>query len=213
MSAINIVLYKFTISAVIMFQVSVVTMAATAKSTPTRFYTETLPTYKSTVTVRDSIPGNFMASVANGYIGTVIYSNAIHISGVFNGKANAKKKPVYPVHFYEHTHRARLPSTCALELQVPDVDGGKDLFALDVLEGVFYRWFTAEKFKLEQRIYAHRAKRHLMVVEISVKNQLAKSVIIKIKNNRGNDSVDIDLTEVQVEQGLMAATGKVSLLS
>lgn len=194
--------------AVITFQTGV--MAATDRSTPTRFYTETLPTISSTVTVRDSVAGNFMPSVGNGYIGTVIYSDSIHVSGIFSGKANPKKKPVYPVYFYEHTHRARIPSTCALQVQVPSVHGGKDSYALDVRQGVFYRWFKAKNFNVEQRVYAHRSKRHLVVVEISVNNNLGKPVVIKMTNNRGNDSLDIDMTEVQVEQGLMAAIGKVS---
>lgn len=183
---------------------------ADKKASPTRFYTDKLPTISSRVTVRDSVSGNFMPSVGNGYLGTVIYNTSIHVSGVFSGKANPKKKPVYPVYFYQHAHRARIPSTCALELDVPDVDGAKSSYALDVSEGVFYRWLSAEKFNLEQRIYAHRSKKHLLVVEISVTNGLGKPVSVKINNNRGNDSLDIDLTEVQVEQGLMAASGKVT---
>jgi hypothetical protein len=182
---------------------------AEMKGSPTRFYTETLPTGKSEVWVKDSVSGNFMPSVANGFIGTVIYSDAIHVSGVFNGKANLKQTPIHSVFLYEHTHRARLPSTCALGFKVPSVSG-KNSYAMDVMEGVFYRWFQANQFSVEQRIYAHRSRKHLLVVEISVKNDMGIPVSLDIDNNRGNDSRDIDFTEVDVEEGLKASLGKVT---
>lgn len=181
------------------------------KGTPTRFYTETLPSKTSVVWVKDSEPGNFMPSVANGYIGTVIYSDSIHVSGVFSGKSNPKTTQIYPVYLYEHAHRARLPSTCALEFEVPGISG-KNSYALDVKEGVFYHWFKASELSVEQRIYAHRSRMHILVVEISVQNNMGTPVTLEINNRRGNDSRDIEFTEVDVEVGLKAALGKVKHL-
>lgn len=190
---------------------SVVGMAE-MKGSPTRFYTETLPSKTSVVWVKDSEPGNFMPSVANGYIGTVIYSDSIHVSGVFSGKSNPKTTQIYPVYLYEHAHRARLPSTCALEFEVPGISG-KNSYALDVKEGVFYHWFKASKLSVEQRIYAHRSRMHILVVEISVQNNMGTPVTLEINNRRGNDSRDIEFTEVDVEVGLKAALGKVKHLN
>ncbi|XP_032235851.2 protein-glucosylgalactosylhydroxylysine glucosidase isoform X2 [Nematostella vectensis] len=179
-------------------------------NTPVRFSTEELPQNLSTVTVRDSKPGNLMPSVGNGYIGTVIYSDSIHISGVFSGKANPKKSKVYPVYFYEHTHRARIPSQVAINYKVKGIQG-KHSYALDVSQGVFYHWFNGAHLRIEQRIYAHRSRKHVLVVEIEARNDSPAPVTLEILNGRGNESRDIDFVEVEIDDGVTAAVGKVNI--
>ena len=166
-----------------------------ASGTPTRLYTDKLPTNHSSVYVRDSRDGSFMPSVANGYLGTVIFSDTIHLAGVYNGAAYTKPRDIYPVYLYEHTHRARIPSSCAIDFQIRGVQG-KLSYALDVGEGVFYKWFKADKLSVEERIYAHRSHRNLLVVEISVNNSVGSDIQLDITNNRGNASVDIQFEDV-----------------
>lgn len=189
---------------------AIVRSAMTA-GTPTRFVTDTLPTHHQRVTVRQSTNGTIMPSVANGYIGTVIYSDSVHVSGVFNGKAYPKKKPVYPVYFYQHAHRARIPSTAAIDFRVAGIQG-KNTYALDVLEGVFYKWFTADKLDVEQRIYAHRSRRNLLIVEISAKNNADKEFLMSVTSDRGDSSVDIEFKEVESNRsGVLSAVGLVGV--
>ena len=148
-------------------------------------------------------------------MGTVIYSNTVHVSGVFNGKAYPKKKPVYPVYFYEHAHRARIPSTVAIDFRLTGIQG-KTSYALDVLEGVFYKWFKAENVDLdvEQRIYAHRSRKNLLVVEISAKNKADKEFLISLSVNRGDSSVDVDLKTTESNRsGAFAAFGMVGIMT
>lgn len=167
------------------------------KGKPTRLFSEHLPSNNSKVYVRDSRDGSFMPSVANGYVGTVLYSDTIHLAGVYNGEAFTKADNIYPVYFYEHTHRARIPSSCAIDFHVPELQG-KFSYALDTAEGIFYKWFETDKFIVEQRIYAHRLQRHLLVVEVSVNNSLGRNITLEITNNRGNASVDIQFEDVNV---------------
>ena len=178
------------------------TMAA---GTPTRFMTETLPKDHNRVTVRQSTNGTFMPSVANGYIGTVIYSDAVHVSGVYNGKAYPKKKPIYPVYFRQHTHRARIPSTASIDFSVPGTQG-KSSYALDVREGVFYKWFKAKSLTVEQRIYAHRSRKNLLIVEITAKNNAAKEILMSMSSNVGHASVDIQFNRIESNRSEALAT-------
>ena len=182
---------------------------AMAEGTPTRFITDTLPKDHNRVTVRDSTNGTFLPSVANGYIGTVIYSDSVHVSGVYNGKAYPKKKPIYPVYFYQHAHRARIPSTAAIDFRVSGIQG-KTSFALDVREGVYYKWFSADNLNVEQRIYAHRSRKNLLVVEITAKNKAAKEFLMSVSLNRGDASVDFQFKMVESNRsGALAAIGMV----
>lgn len=187
----------------------VIFRSAMTAGTPTRFVTDTLPTDHQRVTVRQSKNGTIMPSVANGYLGTVIYSDSVHVSGVFNGKAYSKKKPVYPVYFYQHAHRARIPSTASIDFTVKGIQG-KTLYALDVLEGVFYKWFIADRLNLEQRIYAHRTRKNLLVVEISAKNNADREFLMGVSSNRGDSSVDIELKATESNRTeALAAVGMV----
>lgn len=178
-------------------------------SSPTRFITDTLPTDTQRVTVCQSKNGTIMPSVANGYIGTVIYSDTVHVSGVFNGKAYPKRKDVYPVHFYQHAHRARIPSTTSIDFAVQGVRG-KTSYALDVLEGVFYKWLTADRLYLEQRIYAHRSRKNLLIVEISAKNNADKEFMMSLTSNQGDSSIDVGFKAAESNRsGALAAVGMV----
>jgi len=186
--------------------------SAMTDGTPTRFVADSLPTEHQRVTVRQSRNGTLMPSVANGYIGTVIYSDTVHVSGVFNGKAYPKKKPVYPVYFYEHAHRARIPSTVAIDFRLGGIQG-KTSYALDVREGVFYKWFKAENLDVEQRIYAHRSRKNLLVVEMSAKNNADKEFLMNLSANRGDSSVDVEFTTTESNRsGASAAFGIVRIL-
>ncbi|CAH3016355.1 unnamed protein product [Porites evermanni] len=181
-----------------------------AAGTSTRFITDTLPKDHNRVTVRQSSNRTLMPSVANGYVGTVIYSDAVHVSGVYNGKAYPKKKPIYPVYFYQHTHRARIPSTASIDFSLSGIQG-KTSYALDVLEGVFYKWFSADSLNVEQRIYAHRSRKNLLVVEISAKNNAAKELLMKVSSNFGDSSVDVEFKTIDSNRPeALAAIGMVN---
>ncbi|XP_068683717.1 protein-glucosylgalactosylhydroxylysine glucosidase-like isoform X1 [Montipora foliosa] len=179
--------------------------------TATRFVTEKLPRFYSRSSVLPTRYSNFMPSVGNGYVSTVIYSDTVHVSGVFNGPARPKKYPIYPVYFYEHTHRARVPSTASVNFKVEPGIPGKTSYALDVGEGVFYKWFKSESLNVEQRIYAHRTRKNLLVVEITAKNNASREFELKIVPNLGyiTDDISFYMTDSGRSDAL-AATGRVN---
>ena len=183
-------------------------------ATPTRFVTNALPEEENKVTVRDSRNGTLMPSVGNGYIGTVIFSDSVHVSGVFNGKAYPKKKP-YPVYFYQHAHRARIPSTASIDFSVVQTGlKGTVSYALDVHEGVFYKRFQAEKLVIQERIYAHRSRKNLLVVEVAATNKAKREFSLAISSHRGEASRDIKLEDTQSNRAeALAAVGKVRTMA
>ena len=177
-------------------------------SSPTRLTAKHLPTYKSSVFVVGSPAGTFMPSVGNGYLGSVVFSDRVHISGVYSGRAHSKKAPIYPVHLKQHTHRARIPSTAAIEFST-SLEGNRS-YALDVADGVFYAWFEARQLSVEQRVYAHRSRKHILVVEITATNSDSRSHVLFLKLNSGGYSKDIRFWEYPLN-GTVAnyAIGKV----
>lgn len=179
-------------------------------NTPTRFYTENLPNIYSKTSVRGSRAGPIMASIGNGYLGTIIYSDTLHVSGVYNGKAHSREWPIYPVYWNDHTHRARIPSTSAINYTVHELSGSHS-YALDVHDAVFYHWFRTSNstFTIEQRLYAHREFKHLLVVEFTVRNKLGIDVYINLTSNVGRPTKDIVFKEYQYKPGVKVAVGKV----
>lgn len=183
-----------------------------AAGTATRFITDTLPIDHNGVTVRQSRNGTYMPSVANGYLGTVIYSDTVHVAGVYNGKAYPKKNPIYPVYLKQHSHRARVPSTAAIDFSVSGIQG-KTSYALDVQEAVFYKWFRAENLQVEQRIYAHQSRKNLLIVEIAARNTANRAFLMSVSLNRGDDSDDFQFQTIDSNRtGASAAIAKVYFL-
>lgn len=186
------------------------------------FFSKELPNnVYSTVSITGNRAGNMMPSIGNGFVGTVIFSDTTHVSGLFNGKAHSKGYPIYPINRTHHTHRARLPSTCSVNFTVLDVLGSYTCYGLNITEGIFYRWFQAEEgdglngtLDIEQRIYAHRKWRNLLVNEITIKNFFNRNLTINLTNNYGEYSKDIAFTQYTVDKKaeLEMAYGGVSQL-
>lgn len=127
------------------------------------------------------LPATQMPAVGNGYLATQIGSDAVYVAGVFNGAATEAP-----------SHRARIPSP--VNFRPP---GNQQHAALHLREATYYRrswipaykdaWFgfapcgpwwantaadscTASTAKLwvEQRWYAHRVLRSVLVHEVEV---------------------------------------------
>ena len=140
-----------------------------------------------------------MPSIANGYVGTVIWSDEVHVAGVFNGKAYVMPNSHgWPHNYYNHTHRARIPSTCAINFNLTGNFKANRSYALDVEDGVFYQWVQSEGVEITQRIYAHRDRKQLLINEVHVKNSRSEDIMIQMVNNMGGKSRDINFLEVNL---------------
>ena len=125
-------------------------------------------------------------SVGNGYLATTVYSDTVYVSGIFNGRGT--RTP---------SHRARIPSTSAIILRTNVTSlTTQERFSLNVEQGVFYHRLAVDNFSVEQRIYAHRIYKHLLVTEIAVNNNMNESVSLFLINVFGAPSADIEFQRI-----------------
>ena len=135
--------------------------------------------------IAGALPKNeeLVGTVANGYLGTRIFSDTIYVSGVFNGNSTG-------------SHRARIPSTIPTTVALPTDLNAKASrsYALDTEKGAFYQNITTDDGStfLQQKVYAHRIYEHLLIAEISGRTNLTCGVKVKLTNNMGSNSTDID---------------------
>ena len=145
----------------------------------------------STVFTTDTLPTDdrLMATIGNGYLATRVFSDTIYVSGVYNGRRR------------EPSHRARVPSTAATR-----DSSGKDAhttnYSLDVAKGIFRQQSEGDGFHVEEVIYDHRQQQHehLVVVELRLVNNRDETLTVKLSNNNGNQSEDIDFDIVAKSQ-------------
>ncbi|XP_067849888.1 protein-glucosylgalactosylhydroxylysine glucosidase isoform X2 [Heptranchias perlo] len=131
----------------------------------------------------DTLPSDhrFMATVANGYIGTRVYGDIMHINGVYNGEKG-------------DCCRANVPSTVNARLTIPGESASKKTFTLNTRTGTFCCITETQDFMVTQQIFAHRTRVHLIVLTITVK-RLAMSkeqFTVQIKSSFVPHSQDID---------------------
>jgi hypothetical protein len=125
------------------------------------------------------------AHVGNGNVATVIDSPSIYIAGIFNNAASAKHGG--------RPFRARVPSLSRINIKGA-------LFmdeALDLERAVFYRRLSLAgsgcQLLIEQRWYAHREIKELLVTEIEADaSSCAAPQSIEVMINTGGTSADIN---------------------
>ena len=172
---------------------------------PTCIVTDNLP-------LSDKGELNFraMASVGNGYLATVIMSDEIHVSGVFNGRANVipderadrfrkireNRKTLYPDWYYNHTHRARIPNPVSINYTLSGNRETKRLYILDVKNGYFAQVVDNDIFTIHQRTYAHRSFRNILVTEIEINVKVVDNLNFTVQSNVGPESRDINFEHV-----------------
>ncbi|XP_022363200.1 protein-glucosylgalactosylhydroxylysine glucosidase isoform X5 [Enhydra lutris kenyoni] len=112
-----------------------------------------------TIFTAHSLPGDprLLATMTNTYLGTRVYHDTLHVSGVYNGASG-------------DTHRAVLPSPLNVQLEVPGDTGDQltETFVLDTNTGSFLHTLEGPSFRASQRIYAHRVLPHVMAFSVSI---------------------------------------------
>lgn len=99
------------------------------------------------------VPVCYMPEVGNGFLASTVSWASMHMAGLFNGHCG-------------NVHKARFPSVTGIN--ITNADAARTQMALDMERGVFLqRFYLDTGAVIEQRVYAHRLRRHLMVVELS----------------------------------------------
>ncbi|XP_020767781.1 protein-glucosylgalactosylhydroxylysine glucosidase isoform X3 [Odocoileus virginianus] len=133
-----------------------------------------------------SLPSDprLLATVTNAYLGTRVYHETLHVSGVYNGALG-------------DTHRAILPSPLNVQLAAPAGTGEQltKTYVLDTNTGSFLHTLEGPSFRASQRIYAHRTLPHVLAFSVSL-TRLAKGswpVTVRLQSAFSPESPDLDL--------------------
>ncbi|XP_077868939.1 protein-glucosylgalactosylhydroxylysine glucosidase-like [Saccoglossus kowalevskii] len=137
---------------------------------PTVFETKKLPNAE-----------NSMATVANGYLGTIVYSENLYLNGFYNGRGL-------------NSHRAKIPSPCNVRVSLPVLQC-EEIYRLDVKEAVFYHQISTPDYAIEQRIYAHQLYPQLLVCDIIIQknHKYANEIIVSVQDNFTPESSDLEV--------------------
>ncbi|KAM6159433.1 protein-glucosylgalactosylhydroxylysine glucosidase [Rhynchocyon petersi] len=140
---------------------------------PTKFTAHSLP----------SDP-RLWAPVTSSYLGTRVYHDVLHVSGVYNGAGG-------------DTHRASLPCPLNAWLEAP-VEPGERLtktFTLDTSTGSFQHTVEGASFRASQRILAHRTLPHVLVLAVSIARRVSGSgaITVQLHSAFSLESPDLDL--------------------
>jgi len=141
-----------------------------------------------------------MASVGNGYVATVVGSRSSFISGVYNGPALSVINP---------SHRARIPSTSNISIKNLKSNFGS---ALDLERSVFYRRLSVlseNENIVEQRWYAHRTNRYLLVHEIHVNS--TATISLELSLDSGPKSNDISFQFIEEMDNFLLYEGAIKV--
>ena len=108
------------------------------------------------------------APVANGYLGTYVDSGTVYIAGTFTGLAdlagtNAPGSNASNGRL-QRSHLARVPHRLTVRVGNSSAAG----CALDLERGVYYRRSTLHGAAIEQRWFAHRTNKALLIMELDV---------------------------------------------
>ena len=101
------------------------------------------------------------------------------MAGVFNGRNSTGP-----------SHRARIPSTNSVNI----TNGNLFAAALDVERAAYFRQWNVGSAVVQQRFYAHRTMRNVLVSSLELISSPTESVIVKLKVNEGNSSSDINFS-------------------
>ncbi|MBN3294954.1 PGGHG glucosidase, partial [Amia calva] len=112
----------------------------------------------------------FLATVANGYVGTAVFSDIMHVGGVYSGTGG-------------HCHRADVPCPLGVQLQLGGAERQelKHCYTLDTRRGVFSASVLSDTVSVSQSIFAHRALPHLLAMEICMERQLTSGEPITVQ--------------------------------
>ena len=133
-----------------------------------------------------------MPTISNGFLGTRIFDDTIYAGGVFNGDAL-------------NSHRARIPSTIPIHIDISFHDNrtceATRKYKLDAKNGCFEQSLLAFSgaVEIQQKIYAHRAHRNLIITEVKAKTSLQNGFKMSLKCHMGAESDDITLKKLKIE--------------
>ncbi|KAM8807317.1 protein-glucosylgalactosylhydroxylysine glucosidase [Eudromia elegans] len=146
-----------------------------------------------------SLPSDprLLPPVTNAYVGTRVYRDVLHVSGVYNGAAG-------------DTHRADIPSPVNVRMTQPGADKLSETFTLNMRTGVFSHVLQSADYTATHQLYAHRSLVHLMAFSITIQRaaHATQPVVVQLQVPLVLKSQDLDLCEGPDFQGAHYVYGK-----
>ncbi|XP_043938824.1 protein-glucosylgalactosylhydroxylysine glucosidase [Protopterus annectens] len=147
----------------------------------------------------DTLPSDprFMATVANGYLGTKIYDKILHVNGVYNGGVG-------------DCHRADVPSPVNVRLNIHSEKELKQRFTLNTRTGTFTHTLSSDDYLVTQYIFAHRSLVNLLAIEVLIERLVStdEPITVQLQSSFRPASQDLDLKVGPEFQGGMYIFGK-----
>ncbi|XP_071492850.1 protein-glucosylgalactosylhydroxylysine glucosidase-like [Diadema antillarum] len=142
---------------------------------------------EATVFESPSLPSDAccVASVGNGYLATVVFSDTIHLNRVYNGR-------------YGSSHRADIPSPAHIRVDTNSINISNETYSLDVLNGTFHRRSSTEVVHIHHKVYAHQVLTRLLINEITLtrKPGTAGQISVDLALKFNPESEDVNITVV-----------------
>ena len=138
----------------------------------------------------DKLPDNkeLLATISNGFLGTRIFDDCIYAGGIFNGD-------------HLNSHRAMIPSTIPVNItlkNIPEADL-KNCYSLNTRLGCFVQTIRCKDnaIQVEQKIYAHRHYKNLIVTELKAKTSIETGCTLILESFAEITSKDIEFKSEQ----------------
>ncbi|KAM4617573.1 protein-glucosylgalactosylhydroxylysine glucosidase [Discoglossus pictus] len=131
----------------------------------------------------NSLPSDprLMATVANGYLGTRVYGDILHVNGVYNGPVG-------------DCHRANVPSPLNVQLCPAKEEVVSENFSLNIKTGTFSHRLECSSFTATQQLFAHRSHSHLLANIITIRRTMGSSpAILNLQAPFKTESQDLGL--------------------
>ena len=110
------------------------------------------------------VPSQLLPSLQNGFLGTVALSEKIYIAGVYNGMGPGTMST-------PPSHRVALPSNLRVELPTDrQLSSSWDMRRATYSVRMPGAEAECAACQVEMRFYAHRTRRHLLVLDVSIHN-------------------------------------------
>mmetsp|Transcript_6734 Transcript_6734/g.16902 ORF Transcript_6734/g.16902 Transcript_6734/m.16902 type:complete len:720 (-) Transcript_6734:341-2500(-) len=134
-------------------------------------------------------------SIGNGFAATVIDSDALFVSGLFNGEG--RKTP---------SHRARIPSPLSLSLHHHGKEVEPCAAGLDLRRASFLRRSQVGGVSVVETFVTHRSLRHLLLYTVQAEGEVNNITVVM---NRGSASDDLTVVQSGEEEGVFCEDSRI----
>ncbi|KAJ6648423.1 Protein-glucosylgalactosylhydroxylysine glucosidase, partial [Pseudolycoriella hygida] len=130
-------------------------------------------------------------TMSNGHIGFVVYNDAVHINGVYNGRTG-------------ESHRARIPNYARVQFEMCGAftQGDSCTYSLDVRQGIFRTTSDYDGYSVELVTYAHRYFDKTIVNHVTIRRYepgTSDIYTVRLLNLPGSNSVDFDTVSETIQ--------------